>query len=136
MRPRRRREDVDLAERLSVVEAIQEGHQLLLEKVSGSLESLVRIEADNAIARQRSADNQQKLETITIEMPGLRIVRQLVFTAVIALLGSCITVGWVAVRELAKAQLESRQNRAKIAPTVAPYRSRGEVLCESTNRLY
>lgn len=111
-RPRRRREDIDLSGRLAVVEAVQQMHTSLLQSVSKSLESLVRIESENAVARVQCASSAKDIDTIKGEMPSLRIVRMLVFTSALAVFGSTITLGWTIVRDAAQA----RQDRARILP--------------------
>jgi cell division protein FtsX len=97
--PKRRREDVALAERLAVVEAVQSEHKYLLDRVVDALQSLARIEQENS-ERKRKVDNHESdIEKIKSEMPTLRIVRMLVFTAAVSLLGTSILVVWNVYRD-------------------------------------
>lgn len=95
--PRRRKSDSDLMGRVAVLEAIQDEHRGLFQSLSDSLAALVRIESDNAIARQRAEENSRDVEAIKGEMPGMRLARYLVFSAALAVLGSAITFGWVVI---------------------------------------
>lgn len=101
----RRREDASIRDRLAVVEAVQDEHRALFASVSLSLESLVRIESDNAVARQRAKDHGEDIDVLKAEMPTLKIVRYLVFAAALAVLGSALTMGWSIVTAAGKAQV-------------------------------
>jgi hypothetical protein len=112
--PRRRRSDADLSGRVAVLEAVQGEHRQLFKSLSDSLASLVRIESDNAIARVQTEETARDVDKIKEELPSMRLVRYLVYTATLAVLASAITFGWTVIYGAAKSitpRVESHANQ-------------------------
>ena len=97
--PRRRREDYDLGERIAVLEAVQDEHRSVFDRVSESLESLVRIEVENVAARERIQSHEIELGEIRALLPTLKITRSLVFSAALFLLSASALTAWNVIKE-------------------------------------
>lgn len=111
--PRRRRSDCDLIERMAVVEAVQDEHRALFQQISASMQALVNIESENAVARRQAQEANENLVLIKDELPSLKLARYLVFTAALAVAGSAITFGWTIVYGAAQARAEAVKNANK-----------------------